>query len=102
MQGEAAKAGNVKPRGAGHIIKQLGLFGLYKGSAAWFVHSLKSSRLRPLLTFFWFDSLLRGSSLSVRLTYRKVTATDDRGCFSRRSVQCYLLHFVFASKDGFL
>jgi solute carrier family 25 aspartate/glutamate transporter 12/13 len=44
MQGEAAKTGNVPVRGAGHIIKQLGLFGLYKGSAAWYEKTVLSFR----------------------------------------------------------
>ncbi|KDQ18258.1 hypothetical protein BOTBODRAFT_29604 [Botryobasidium botryosum FD-172 SS1] len=34
MQGEAAQAEGAVRRGAGHIIKQLGLLGLYKGSTA--------------------------------------------------------------------
>lgn len=34
MQGEAAKAGQAVPRGALHIIRQLGLFGLYRGAGA--------------------------------------------------------------------
>ncbi|KAM0756682.1 mitochondrial inner membrane protein [Meredithblackwellia eburnea MCA 4105] len=34
MQGEAAKTGDAVKRGAGHIIRQLGLFGLYKGTTA--------------------------------------------------------------------
>ena len=35
MQGEAAKHTGVKPVGALHIVKSLGLFGLYKGASAW-------------------------------------------------------------------
>lgn len=34
MQGEMAKATGVKPVGAVHIIRQLGLLGLYKGASA--------------------------------------------------------------------
>jgi len=34
MQGEAAKAAAMVPRGAVHIIKQLGLLGLYNGAGA--------------------------------------------------------------------
>ncbi|GAA5831440.1 hypothetical protein JCM11251_004025 [Rhodosporidiobolus azoricus] len=34
MQGENAKAGNAVRQGASHIVKQLGLLGLYKGAAA--------------------------------------------------------------------
>ena len=34
MQGEAAKLEGAVPKGAGHIIRQLGLFGLYKGASA--------------------------------------------------------------------
>ena len=34
IQGEAAKVENAQPRGALHIIRQLGLFGLYKGATA--------------------------------------------------------------------
>lgn len=35
MQGEVAKVSGEAPRGAVHIIKQLGLLGLYKGASAW-------------------------------------------------------------------
>jgi len=37
MQGEAAKAkgSDAIKRGAVHIVKQLGLLGLYKGATAW-------------------------------------------------------------------
>lgn len=35
MQGEMAKVTGDAPRGAIHIIKQLGLLGLYKGASAW-------------------------------------------------------------------
>ncbi|TIB78232.1 hypothetical protein E3Q18_03141 [Wallemia mellicola] len=34
IQGEAAKLGEAQPRGAFHIIRQLGLLGLYKGATA--------------------------------------------------------------------
>jgi len=34
MQGEMAKSSGVAPKSALHIIKQLGLFGLYKGASA--------------------------------------------------------------------
>ncbi|TIA91112.1 hypothetical protein E3P99_01283 [Wallemia hederae] len=34
IQGEAAKLGDAQPRGAFHIIRQLGLLGLYKGASA--------------------------------------------------------------------
>lgn len=37
MQGEMAKSSGVAPKSAVHIIKQLGLFGLYKGATAWSV-----------------------------------------------------------------
>lgn len=37
MQGEMAKVTGEAPRGAVHIIKQLGLLGLYKGASAWYV-----------------------------------------------------------------
>lgn len=37
MQGEMAKANDAVPRGAMHIIRQLGLVGLYKGAGAWCV-----------------------------------------------------------------
>ena len=34
VQGEAAKAEGAVPRGAVHIVRQLGLLGLYKGASA--------------------------------------------------------------------
>ena len=34
MQGQMARASGQQPRGAVHIIKQLGLLGLYKGAGA--------------------------------------------------------------------
>jgi len=34
VQGEAAKVEGAAPRGAIHIIRQLGLFGLYRGASA--------------------------------------------------------------------
>ena len=37
MQGEAAKKSDAVPRGAIHIVRQLGLLGLYKGAGAWYV-----------------------------------------------------------------
>ena len=42
MQGQAAKVkgSDAVKRGAVHIVKQLGLLGLYKGSTAWSVPCL--------------------------------------------------------------
>lgn len=34
VQGETAKAEGAKPKGAIHIIRQLGILGLYKGASA--------------------------------------------------------------------
>ena len=34
MQGEAAKLEGAVPKGAGHIVRSLGLVGLYKGASA--------------------------------------------------------------------
>ena len=45
MQGEAAKIAGQASVGAVHIIKQLGLFGLYKGASAWWVASFALNRL---------------------------------------------------------
>lgn len=45
MQGEAAKAEGAVPRGAVHIIRQLGLFGLYKGASACLLRDIPFSAI---------------------------------------------------------
>jgi len=45
VQGEAAKAEGVKPKGAVHIVKQLGLLGLYKGASACLLRDIPFSAI---------------------------------------------------------
>jgi solute carrier family 25 aspartate/glutamate transporter 12/13 len=45
IQGEAAKVEGVIPRGATHIVRQLGLFGLYKGTAACLLRDIPFSAI---------------------------------------------------------
>jgi len=45
MQGEAAKAEGAVPRGATHIIRQLGLVGLYKGASACLLRDIPFSAI---------------------------------------------------------
>lgn len=45
MQGEAAKAEGAAPRGAIHIIRQLGLFGLYRGASACLLRDIPFSAI---------------------------------------------------------
>ncbi|KAH9929665.1 mitochondrial carrier [Fomitopsis serialis] len=45
MQGEAAKLEGALPKGAGHIIRQLGLFGLYKGASACLLRDIPFSAI---------------------------------------------------------
>ena len=45
MQGEAAKAEGAVPRGAIHIIRQLGLLGLYKGASACLLRDIPFSAI---------------------------------------------------------
>ncbi|KAH7104873.1 mitochondrial carrier [Auriculariales sp. MPI-PUGE-AT-0066] len=45
MQGEAAKAEGVAPRGAVHIVRQLGIVGLYRGAAACLLRDIPFSAI---------------------------------------------------------
>ena len=45
MQGEAAKLEGAAPRGAVHIVRQLGLFGLYKGASACLLRDIPFSAI---------------------------------------------------------
>jgi len=45
MQGEAAKLEGALPKGAGHIIRQLGLLGLYKGASACLLRDIPFSAI---------------------------------------------------------
>ena len=45
MQGEAAKAEGAVPRGAIHIVRQLGLVGLYKGASACLLRDIPFSAI---------------------------------------------------------
>lgn len=45
VQGEAAKLEGIKPRGAIHIIRQLGIVGLYKGSSACLLRDIPFSAI---------------------------------------------------------
>lgn len=45
MQGEAAKLEGAVPKGAVHIIRQLGLVGLYKGSSACLLRDIPFSAI---------------------------------------------------------
>lgn len=45
MQGEAAKLEGAMPRGATHIIRQLGLLGLYKGAGACLLRDIPFSAI---------------------------------------------------------
>jgi solute carrier family 25 aspartate/glutamate transporter 12/13 len=66
MQGEMAKANDAVPRGALHIIRQLGLIGLYKGAGAWYVPLLSGCRYADCLSAYYetFPFLCAGSSSS--------------------------------------
>ena len=45
MQGEAAKIEGAAPKGAVHIIRQLGLLGLYKGASACLLRDIPFSAI---------------------------------------------------------
>jgi solute carrier family 25 aspartate/glutamate transporter 12/13 len=45
VQGEAAKLEGIKPRGAVHIIRQLGILGLYKGASACLLRDIPFSAI---------------------------------------------------------
>ena len=45
MQGEAAKLEGALPKGAAHIVRQLGLFGLYKGASACLLRDIPFSAI---------------------------------------------------------
>ncbi|KAF7791229.1 hypothetical protein EIP86_002243 [Pleurotus ostreatoroseus] len=45
MQGEAAKLEGAVPKGAAHIVRQLGLFGLYKGASACLLRDIPFSAI---------------------------------------------------------
>jgi len=45
IQGEAAKLDGAKPKGAIHIIRQLGILGLYKGSSACLLRDIPFSAI---------------------------------------------------------
>lgn len=45
MQGEAAKLEGAAPRGAVHIVRQLGLVGLYKGASACLLRDIPFSAI---------------------------------------------------------
>jgi solute carrier family 25 aspartate/glutamate transporter 12/13 len=45
IQGEAAKVEGAIPRGAVHIIRQLGLIGLYKGASACLLRDIPFSAI---------------------------------------------------------
>jgi solute carrier family 25 (mitochondrial aspartate/glutamate transporter), member 12/13 len=45
IQGEAAKAEGAVPRGAVHIVRQLGLLGLYRGASACLLRDIPFSAI---------------------------------------------------------
>ncbi|KAF9531941.1 mitochondrial carrier domain-containing protein [Crepidotus variabilis] len=45
VQGETAKVGGAKPKGAIHIVRQLGILGLYKGSSACLLRDIPFSAI---------------------------------------------------------
>jgi solute carrier family 25 aspartate/glutamate transporter 12/13 len=45
IQGETAKAGGGPPKGAVHIIRQLGVLGLYKGASACLLRDIPFSAI---------------------------------------------------------
>lgn len=45
VQGEAAKLEGIKPKGAIHIIRQLGILGLYRGSSACLLRDIPFSAI---------------------------------------------------------
>ena len=45
VQGEAAKAEGAIPRGAVHIVRQLGLLGLYRGASACLLRDIPFSAI---------------------------------------------------------
>jgi hypothetical protein len=51
IQGEAAKAEGAVPRGAIHIIRQLGLLGLYRGASACLLRDIPFSAI--YFTSYW-------------------------------------------------
>ena len=57
MQGEAAKSGPAAKKGAMHIIRQLGLLGLYKGTAACLCRDV------PFSAIYFPASVFRSSTI---------------------------------------
>lgn len=45
IQGEAAKVEGISPKGAVHIVRQLGLLGLYKGASACLLRDIPFSAI---------------------------------------------------------
>lgn len=62
MQGEAAKvAKDVIPKGAAHIIRQLGILGLYKGASACLMRDIPFSAIYfPVYAHFKKDVFNQG------------------------------------------
>jgi Mitochondrial carrier protein len=105
MQGEAAKAGKVPVRGAGHIIQQLGLFGLYKGSAAWYENIVASTlALIPVALLIIIILITVSFEVCGGWTYYgkcgRSRINVSRCC--RCSVQCHLLHGLLAFENRYL
>ena len=51
IQGEAAKVEGAVPKGAVHIVRQLGILGLYKGSSACLLRDIPFSAV--YFTSYW-------------------------------------------------
>lgn len=55
IQGEAVRIGEAQPRGAFHIIRQLGLLGLYKGATACLLRDVPFSMVCALIAYSTFS-----------------------------------------------
>ena len=63
VQGEAAKVEGAVPRGAVHIIRQLGLIGLYKGASACLLRDIPFSAIYfPAYSHFKKDLFHEGQN----------------------------------------
>lgn len=77
MQGEAAREAGQSPRGAVHIIRQLGLLGLYKGAGACMCRDI------PFSMIYFPGYSHRWLALSLDLLPRLISGRSEEGRFQR-------------------
>lgn len=77
MQGEAAKEAGQKPRGAVHIIRQLGLLGLYRGAGACMCRDI------PFSAIYFPGYSHRASSPLASLTSADLSVQSNAMCSTR-------------------